>query len=111
MVNAVLIQRMLIEPYSWVAPFSAGVERGRPGAMGTIGAAEVLKQPADGYSVLSVSLPAMVAPALLPNVSFRLDTDFAPVIKLATAYHVLVVHPSVPAKSISELVALIKARP
>jgi tripartite-type tricarboxylate transporter receptor subunit TctC len=83
----------------------------KPGAMQTIGGAEVLRQPADGYTVVSVSLPAMVAPALMPNVNFSLNTDFAPVIKLATAYHVLVVHPSVPAKSLPELVALLKSQP
>ena len=83
----------------------------KPGAMSTMGATEVLKQPADGYTIVSQSLPGMVAPALLPNVSFRLDTDFAPVIKLATAYHVLVVNPSVPAKSLTELVALLKSQP
>jgi tripartite-type tricarboxylate transporter receptor subunit TctC len=53
----------------------------------------------------------MVAPALLPSVNFRLDTDFTPVIKLATAYHVLVVHPALPAKSLPELVALLKRQP
>jgi tripartite-type tricarboxylate transporter receptor subunit TctC len=83
----------------------------KPGAMQTIGGSEVLKQPADGYTVVSVSLPGMVAPALLPNVNYRLDTDFAPVVKLATSYNVLVVHPSVPAKSVAELVALIKSQP
>jgi tripartite-type tricarboxylate transporter receptor subunit TctC len=81
------------------------------GAMQTIGGAEVLKQPADGYSVLSVSLPGVLAPALLPNVNFRVDADFAPVAKLATAYHVLVVNPSSPAKSLPELVALLKSQP
>ena len=81
------------------------------GAMQTIGAAEVLRQPADGYTLLSVAMSASVAPALLPSVNFGLDTDFAPVIKVATAYHVLVVHPSVPAKSLSELVALLKSQP
>ncbi len=83
----------------------------KPGAIQTIGAAEVLKQPADGYTLLAIALPSSAAPALLPNVSFRLDTDFAPVIKLATAYHVLVVHPSVPAKTLPELVALLKEQP
>jgi tripartite-type tricarboxylate transporter receptor subunit TctC len=58
-----------------------------------------------------MALGAVVAPVLLPNVSFRLDTDFAPVIKLASAYHVLVVHPSVPAKSLPELVSLLKRQP
>src|SRR5262245_30633550 len=75
----------------------------KPGAIQTIGAAEVLKQPADGYSILSIALSASAAPALLPNVGFSLDTDFAPVIKLASAYHVLVVNPSVPASSLPEL--------
>src|SRR5262245_65269475 len=75
----------------------------KPGAIQTLGAAEVLKQPADGYSMLSIALPASAAAALLPNVGFSLDTDFAPVIKLASAYHVLVVNPSVPASSLPEL--------
>jgi tripartite-type tricarboxylate transporter receptor subunit TctC len=83
----------------------------KPGAMGTIGAAEVLKQPADGYTINAVTLPGVVAPALLSSVKFQRDTDFAPVIKLITAYHVLVVNPSVPATSLSELVALLKSRP
>jgi tripartite-type tricarboxylate transporter receptor subunit TctC len=83
----------------------------KPGAIQTIGAAEALKQPADGYTILSIALPSSAAPALLPNLSFRLDADFAPVIKLASAYHVLVVHPSVPANSLSELVTLLKSQP
>jgi len=87
------------------------VVENKPGAIQTIGAAEVLKQPADGYTVLSIALPASAAPALLPNLGFRLDADFAPIIKLATADHVLVVHPSLPAKSLSELVALLKSEP
>jgi tripartite-type tricarboxylate transporter receptor subunit TctC len=87
------------------------VVENKPGAIQTIGAGEVLKQPADGYSILSIALPASAAPALLPNVGFSLDTDFAPVIKLASAYHVLVVNPSVPANSLPELVALLKRQP
>jgi tripartite-type tricarboxylate transporter receptor subunit TctC len=54
----------------------------KPGAIQTIGLAEVLKQPADGYTVASTALPSSAAPALLPNVGFRLNSDFAPVIKL-----------------------------
>jgi tripartite-type tricarboxylate transporter receptor subunit TctC len=83
----------------------------KPGAMQSLAQAEVLRQPADGYTLVSVSLPGVVAPALIRGVKFRLDTDFAPVIKLATAYHVLVVHPSVPAQSLPELVALLKREP
>jgi tripartite-type tricarboxylate transporter receptor subunit TctC len=83
----------------------------KPGAMQTIGGSEVLKLPADGYSILSTSLPGMTAPALLPNMNFRLDVDFAPVIKLSTSYNVLVVHPSVPARTLAELVALLERQP
>jgi tripartite-type tricarboxylate transporter receptor subunit TctC len=83
----------------------------KPGAMQTLGAAEVLKQPADGYSVLTIALSGTVAPALMPNVGFRLDADFVPVAQLASAYHVLVVHPSVAAASLPELVALLRAQP
>jgi tripartite-type tricarboxylate transporter receptor subunit TctC len=83
----------------------------KPGAIQSIGLAETLKQPADGYTLASMALSAVVAPVLLPNVTFRLDTDFAPVIKLASAYHVLVVHPSVPVKSLRELVALLRGQP
>ncbi len=83
----------------------------KPGAIQTIGLAEVLKQPADGYTLASIALPAAAAPALLPNLGFRLETDFEPVVKLASAYHVLVVHPAVPAKSLGELVALLRSNP
>jgi tripartite-type tricarboxylate transporter receptor subunit TctC len=83
----------------------------KPGAIMTIGLGDALKQPADGYTLASIALPASAAPALLPNIGFRLDGDFAPVIKLASAYHILVVTPSVPAKSLAEFVALLKSQP
>ncbi len=83
----------------------------RVGAIQTLGLAEVLRQPADGYTLASMALSSSAAPALLANVSFRLETDFTPVIRLASAYHVLVVHPSVPAKTLSEFVDLLKKQP
>jgi tripartite-type tricarboxylate transporter receptor subunit TctC len=87
------------------------VVENKPGAMQTIAGAEVLKQPADGYTIISTSLPGMLAPVLLPNVGYRLDSDFAPVIKLATLYNVLVVNPSVAATSLRELIELLKSQP
>jgi tripartite-type tricarboxylate transporter receptor subunit TctC len=81
------------------------------GAIQTIGLAEVLKQPADGHTLASIALPASAAPALIPTINFRLDSDFTPVIKLASAYHILVVTPSVPANSLSEFVAWLKSNP
>jgi tripartite-type tricarboxylate transporter receptor subunit TctC len=105
-IMARLVARELGESEGWRL-----IVEDKPGAIGTIGLADVLKQPADGYTIASVALLDSAAPALLPNVSFRLDTDFRPVIKLASAYHVLVVHPDFPAKSLSELVALLKSQP
>jgi tripartite-type tricarboxylate transporter receptor subunit TctC len=83
----------------------------KPGAMSTIGATDVLRQPADGHTILSAGLPAAVAPALMQNVDFRFEAEFVPVARLITGYHVLVVHPSMPAHSLVELVALLKAQP
>src|SRR5262245_12068540 len=83
----------------------------KAGAIQTIGLADVLKQPVDGLTLASIALPASAAPALMPNLNFRLDSDFAPVIKLASAYHILVVTHSLPAKSLAEFVALLKSQP
>src|SRR5262245_32437093 len=101
-----IIARELSEGEGWHV-----IVENKPGAIQTIGLAEVLKQPANGHTLASIALPAAAAPALLPNVGFRLETDFVPVVKLATAYQVLVVHPSLPAKSLQEFVALLKGRP
>jgi tripartite-type tricarboxylate transporter receptor subunit TctC len=83
----------------------------RPGAVQTIAGSDVLKQPADGTSIYAMSLPVSAAPALLPNMPFKPDSDFAPVVRVSTSYNVLVVHPSISAKSVSELVTLIKSQP
>ena len=87
------------------------VVENKPGAIGTIAATEVLKQPADGHTIFGFALGTSAAPALLPNISYRLDVDFAPVVKLITSHHVLVVNPSLPAKSLAELAALLKENP
>src|SRR5262245_41571987 len=87
------------------------VVENRPGAVMTIAGSEVLRQPADGTSVYAMSVPVTAAPAFLANMPFRLDKDFSPVVKVATSYNVLVVHPSVPAKSVSDLVEVLKRQP
>jgi tripartite-type tricarboxylate transporter receptor subunit TctC len=83
----------------------------KPGAIMSIGASEVLKQPADGYTIFSVTSPVAAAPAFLPNASFKYDEDFAPLIRIGTAYNVLVVNPSVPVNSVAELVAYLRKDP
>jgi tripartite-type tricarboxylate transporter receptor subunit TctC len=87
------------------------VVENKPGAIQTIGLNEILKRPADGHTLGSIALSSTAAPALIPNIGFQLDSDFAPVVKLASAYHILVVNPSVPAASLSEFVALLKRQP
>lgn len=87
------------------------VVENKPGAVMTIGIAEVLHQPADGYTLLSVTAPIAAVPALVPTAQFRLETDFAPLIQTGTGYNVLVVNPSVPVHSVSELIAFLKREP
>jgi len=101
-----LIANELSESEGWRV-----IVENKVGAIQTIGLAEALRQPADGYTLASIALPASAAPALMPNMNFRLDADFVPVIKLASAYHVLVVTPSLPVKSLPEFVALLKSQP
>ena len=57
------------------------VVENKPGGVGSIGATEVLKQPADGQTILSVSSPVAAQPALLPTAPFNYETDFAPLIR------------------------------
>jgi len=84
----------------------------RAGATGIIGAELVAKSPADGYTLLfgtaSVVAINMVTYSKLPYDTLR---DFLPLSPIMTTSTILVVHPSVPAKSLKELVALAKARP
>jgi tripartite-type tricarboxylate transporter receptor subunit TctC len=87
------------------------VVENKPGGLGTIADGEVLKQPADGHTIRVISLGQTAFPALKPDIRFRLDVDFAPVIKLSSAHHVLVINPTVPAKSLPELVAVLKSQP
>jgi len=101
-----IIAKELSESESWKV-----IVENRPGGVTTIAATDVLTQPADGHSLYAMSVPSVAAPSLVPNISYRLDTDFDPVIKASVSYNVLVVNPSVPANSVAELVALLKSKP
>jgi len=83
----------------------------KPGAVGTIGIMEALRQPADGYTLLSDGTPFAAVPALVPDAKFKVETDLAPLVQIGTAYNVLVVNPSVPANSVAELIAYLKKDP
>ena len=84
----------------------------RPGAGANIGHEFAAKQPADGYTLLLSSSSTLATnPHLYKRLGFDPIADFSPVSMVASAGQVLVVHPSVPAKSVAELVALAKAQP
>ncbi len=82
----------------------------RGGASGAIAVQAVSKAPPDGYTLLFYASALWLAP-LMGNVPWDPVKDFAPVALAASAPNVLVVHPSLPARSVRELVALAKARP
>jgi tripartite-type tricarboxylate transporter receptor subunit TctC len=105
-----IISRVIANELSETEGWRIIVEN-KAGAVLTLGGTEVLKRPADGYAIYAMALPVSAAPSVLPNMPFQLENDFAPVIKISTSYNVLVVNPAVAAKSVSELVALLKREP
>jgi tripartite-type tricarboxylate transporter receptor subunit TctC len=83
----------------------------RPGASGNIAAEHVAKSPPDGYTLYVCYGTHTVNPSIYPRVGYDPIKDFTPISLIATQYNALVVHPSVPAKTVKELVAVAKARP
>jgi tripartite-type tricarboxylate transporter receptor subunit TctC len=83
----------------------------RSGANGNIGTELVAKSPHDGYTLLFTGAGLVTNPSLYSKVPYDPVKDFDPVSLVSIAPNVLVVHPSVPVKSVKELIALAKARP
>ena len=83
----------------------------RPGASGNIGTEAVSKAPADGYTLLMQASTHVTNAALQPSVPYDPVKGFTPIGPTAIGSLALVVHPSVPARSVKELVALAKAQP
>jgi len=84
----------------------------RAGAGGVIGTEYVAKGPADGYQILHGTIGGLtVAMSLQPNRGYDTLRDFVPITQTVTVTNFLVVHPTVPAKSVRELIALAKTRP
>jgi tripartite-type tricarboxylate transporter receptor subunit TctC len=87
------------------------VVENRPGAGTTIGTEAVAKAAPDGYTLLMVSGTQTVNETLYPRKSYHLMRDLVPIVPMIDTDLVLVVHPSVPAKTVAELIALAKAKP
>jgi tripartite-type tricarboxylate transporter receptor subunit TctC len=84
----------------------------KPGAGATVGADFVAKSAPDGYTLLyGTPGPQIINPYLMKKLPYDPANDFAPISRLVVIPNVLVVHPSVPAKSVKELIELAKAKP
>ena len=130
----VVAQSFPTKPVRWVVPFPPGggtdtisrtlavklgdlwgqqvVADNRPGGGGTIGMAVAAKLPPDGYNLVLGQLANVgIAPALYPKLPYDPVKDFTPITLALTSPLILVVHPSVPAKTVKDLIALARAKP
>jgi tripartite-type tricarboxylate transporter receptor subunit TctC len=88
------------------------VVENRGGATGMVAAELAAKAMPDGYTIMMAHIAAMsILPSLYPKLSYDSVKDFAPITLAAIGPNLLVVHPSIPAKNVKELIALAKARP
>lgn len=108
--SADVAARFLAEPMAaaFGQPF---VVENRPGAGATIGTDQVAKSPPDGHTLLLMSNTHTANETLLPSRPYVLMRDLAPVAAINIAFHALVVHPSINARSTAELIALLRANP
>lgn len=103
--------RILAEAMSKILGQPVVVEN-RGGAGGNIGAAHVAESPADGYTLLQGTIGTHgINPTLYENLSFDARRDFVPIARMTAGTNVLVVNPSVPAKTVQELIAYAKQHP
>lgn len=82
----------------------------RPGASTTIGTLQAAKSPPDGHTIVMVSLPLVSNHSLLKDVPYK-QSDFAPITTVTNQWSVLVANPSLPVKTLPDVIAYIKARP
>jgi len=83
----------------------------RPGAGSINGTDIVAKATPDGYTLLAIAASFTITPSLRKNLPFDPVRDFVPITQFVTLPHILVVHPSVPATTVKDLIALLKAKP
>src|SRR5262245_45034697 len=83
----------------------------RPGAGGNIGTEAVVRAPADGYTLLLITAANAINTTLYEKLSFNFVRDIAPVAGIMVVPNIMVVHPSVPAKTVPEFIAYAKANP
>jgi tripartite-type tricarboxylate transporter receptor subunit TctC len=87
------------------------VVENRAGASGIIGVDVVVKSPPDGYTLLISQTSLAINPSMFPKIPYNALRDLAPITQIVDGPNVMTVHPSVPAKSVKQLIALAKSRP
>lgn len=105
-----LIARLLAQKMGDALGQSVVVDN-RPGAGSVNGTDMAAKAAPDGHTLLTVAASFTITPALQPKLPFDSVRDFVPLSQTATLPHILIVHPSVPVKSVKDLIALAKAKP
>lgn len=106
-----ILPRLLVPHLSKSLGINVIVEN-RPGANGSLGAARVAAQPADGYSLLLATTGVLaINPWVYDKLSYDPVKDFTPVINAAITPNLLVAHPSLPAKNLKELIELARKEP
>jgi len=104
-----IMARLVAQKLSEGWPYPVVVDN-RAGSSGMIGADAAAKAPADGYTLLSITLTHAVNVSMFPNSPYNLQRDFVPVSVLGSLPLVVVVNPSNPAKTLGELLAQVKTR-
>jgi tripartite-type tricarboxylate transporter receptor subunit TctC len=106
-----LIARLVTERFSRVWGQQVLVEN-RSGAGGTVGAAYAARQAADGYALFQCNIASSaIAESLYSRLPYDHQRDFAPISRIGVTASVLVVHPSMPARSVKEFIAYARANP
>ena len=105
-----IVARILTEPLTSALGQPIIIDN-KGGAAGNVGTDIAAKAPADGYHVLFTLSSHTINPKLYPKLPFDVEKDFVPISLAAMIPQILVVHPSVPANSVQELIAYAKAQP
>lgn len=83
----------------------------KPGASGNLGAEQVARAPADGYTLILVTTGHSIAPSLYKNLRYSIRTDLVPVTELTSGPLLVMTNPSLPYKTVGDLIAAAKAQP
>src|SRR5271155_2416130 len=105
-----LVARLLADKLSHTLGQPFYVEN-HPGAGGNIGMTQVARSAADGYTILVASSSYVVNPSLYANRPYDPYKDFAPITVAGVSANILIAHPSLPAKTVKESIALLQANP